>query len=143
MASTDYGDAGLRENIDVATHVQHQGWIVDFLEARRVRGIVERDDHCARRGCSCQLFLCQLKRLPRSHRLRRDGQQSGGLQFSERRPENCRDAAKMLHHPAGSTGAEPGGQSQSQPLHCLLARGSIGYGSQCRHGYLYLPVYVG
>ena len=143
MSGTHHCNAGLREYLDVPAYVEHQGWIVDFLQARRVGGIVERDDHDPRCRGLRQFFLRQFERFPRAQRLRGNCEQALRLQFGKRRSENRRDAAKMLHQPAGSTGAEPGGQSQSQPLQCLLARWSIGYRSQCRHGYLYLPVYVG
>ena len=41
MSRAHHGNAGLREHIRVATDVEHDGGIIDFLQSRRVRCVVE------------------------------------------------------------------------------------------------------
>ena len=55
MARANDRNAWLGENIDGAAHVENQRRIVNFFQARRVRGIVERDQLNSGRGRSAQI----------------------------------------------------------------------------------------
>lgn len=57
MASADHRNAGLREHVDVSAHVKDQGWIVNFLQACRIGGIVKRNDRHSGRAGFAQFFL--------------------------------------------------------------------------------------
>jgi hypothetical protein len=59
MACANDSNAGLGEDIDCPAHVENQRRIVNLFRARRVRGIIERDQLNTRCGRSCNLLLSQ------------------------------------------------------------------------------------
>ena len=73
----------MRENFRIAADVQRHRRIVDLLQQRRIRGIVERQDLGAHAGRAHHLLLRQLRRLAQRDGLRRYRVQSGGFQFRE------------------------------------------------------------
>jgi hypothetical protein len=83
MTRAHHGNARLRKQVPIAANIEHQRRIVNFLEARRVRRIVESNDPDSRGGNFGEFFLREFERLSCSERLRGHRQQAGGFKFRE------------------------------------------------------------
>jgi hypothetical protein len=122
MTRADHGDPGLGQHVGIAADIQDEGRIIDFFQARRVRGIVHRDDGHAGSGGLGDLFAGEFGRLARGQRLSGDGLNAGGLEFGERGAEDSFGASEVLDQLSGLGGSETLGQRNGQPFQQIRGR---------------------
>lgn len=116
MASAYDCDSRLSNRVHIPAHIKDQRRIVDLLELWRIGGIVQADDSNSGCGNASHFVMRQLDRLPRAQRLRRNGLNAGGLEFSQRCLENVLDTAEVFDQPARTGRAQTRGQGKGDPL---------------------------
>ncbi len=113
MACPNHGDAGLGQRLGIAANAQDQRRIVDFFQARRVRGIVHREQRNVSRGGLGDLFPSQFCGLASGQRLRRDSLNAGGFKFGQRSAEPLRGSRSA--RPVCATSLVRGRESAKWP----------------------------
>jgi len=112
MTRTDHRDAGTRKDFNTSAHAEHYRWVIDFLQARWVRGLVERNNFCAALDGFGHFLLRKFDGLAGCQRLRRNDRHSGCFQFREAGVEHPFRAAEMLHQLSHTRGAQAGRQRE-------------------------------
>jgi chorismate dehydratase len=91
-------------------------WIVDLLQLRRVGGIIQTNDRNTSCSHASQFVMGQLHGLAGAKRLRRDGLDAGGFEFSQRRLEDVLHPAEVFDQPPCPGRAEARSEGKDQPM---------------------------
>ena len=87
MARSHHGDGGPRQSFGIAAYAQNQRRIVDFFQARRVGGVIDREQTHASRSGLGNLVAREFRRLACRQGLRGISLDACSLQFGQRSAE--------------------------------------------------------